>query len=80
MIVDRLYRFLLRAYPQSFRQTYATSIAETFASRKADTFATHGWAGRLWFLVRETLGLLGAALRQRIGTRCGRDARAPGAT
>ena len=65
--MDRFYQLLLLAYPRSFRQAYARSIAETFARRKADAFATRGWIGRAWFLMRETLGLLGAALSQRFG-------------
>ncbi len=65
--MDRFYRLLLRAYPQSFRKAYAASIAETFARRKADAFATRGWIGRVWFIMRETLGLLRAGLGQRFG-------------
>ncbi len=57
----RLFRWLLRLYPQPLRQDYGEAMAETLARRLDDARRVSGWRmARVW--AREMLGALGLAI------------------
>jgi predicted permease len=75
--MDRFYKRLLRLYPRPFREAYASAMTEMFEMRRADAFTENNPVARWGFFAREVIGLLAAAIRQRVtGTRR-RGGRAP---
>jgi predicted permease len=75
--MDRLYRRLLSLYPRPFREAYASAMTEMFEMRRADVYQTNGPALRWWFFLREVLGLLASAIRQRLSGARSRRGHAP---
>ncbi len=57
---------LLRLFPLSFREEYATAMEETFVARMADA-RRQGRRATLRLWLRESLGLLNSAVRERGG-------------
>ena len=59
-----LYRTLLRLYPASFRQEFGEEMIAVFREARADV-ATRKLA-RAWFFCRETFGVIGSAMQERL--------------
>lgn len=61
-----LYRWLLRAYPPSFRERYGDEMARVFRDLARDAWHARGWSGLAEFWIRAILDLLANAMRERV--------------
>ena len=64
--LGRVYSAFLRLYPRKFRQLYGNDMLETFSQRATEVAAREGAVGRAGFFIRELLGLVNAALYERL--------------
>jgi hypothetical protein len=64
-----LYRSLLRMYPAEYFREYGAEMTWVFAQAK-EAACAQSFRSRLLFYIREILGLISSALRQRLFGRC----------
>ncbi|MFL6448865.1 MAG: hypothetical protein ACJ746_14430 [Bryobacteraceae bacterium] len=67
----RVYRSLLRLYPESFRSGFGEEILTTLARLEAER-ASDGWMDRIVSSGREIAGLLGGSIVERFRVRSSR--------
>ena len=64
----RLYKWLLRFYPQDYRAAFASQMLATFDQSAAER-RRRGWGAYIWFALCELLGMVTGAVREWIAKR-----------
>ena len=59
-----IYKRLLDLYPADFRRMYGREMTGMFRSRATDAWMRRGRIARVWFVMREFLGLIVGAVSQ----------------